>query len=104
MYGFSLNIKDINLTFTIGDLERKKREIIEQLEREGIIDMNQRLELSLLPKNIAVISSPTAAGLGDFINQLERNSYGYKFHIKLFPAVMQGEDDGICDCSIRPDL
>lgn len=91
LYGFSLNIKDINPTFTIGDLERKKREIIEQLEREGIIDMNQRLELSLLPKNIAVISSPTAAGLGDFINQLERNSYGYKFHIKLFPAVMQGE-------------
>lgn len=91
LYGFSLNIKDIDPTFTIGDLERKKREILEQLEKDGVIDMNCSLKLHLLPKNIAVISSPTAAGLGDFMNQLQHNSYGYKFHIKLFPAVMQGE-------------
>lgn len=91
VYGFSLNIKDIDPTFTLGDLERKKREILEQLERDGIIDMNRNLELPPLPKTIAVISSPTAAGLGDFRNQLEHNSYGYRFHIKLFPAVMQGE-------------
>lgn len=91
LYGFSLNIKDIDPTFTIGDLERKKREILEQLEKEGIIDMNRNLELPLLPKNVAVISSPTAAGLGDFLDQLQNNSFGYKFHVKLFPAVMQGE-------------
>lgn len=91
VYGYSLNIKDIDPTFTIGDLERKKREIIEQLQKEGIIDMNKELEFPVLPKNIAVISSPTAAGLGDFINQLETNPYGYRFHVKLFPAVMQGE-------------
>ena len=91
LYGFSLNIKDIDPTFTIGDIERKRREIISQLEEEGIIDMNRNLELPLLPKNVAVISSPTAAGLGDFLDQLQNNSYGYKFHVKLFPAVMQGE-------------
>ena len=91
LYGFSLNIKDIDPTFTIGDIERTRREIIEHLEQEGIIDMNQNLEMPLLPKNVAVISSPTAAGLGDFLDQLHNNSYGYKFHVKLFPAVMQGE-------------
>lgn len=91
LYGFSLNIKDIDPTFTLGDLERKKREILGQLEREGIIDMNRNLVLAPLPKNIAVISSPTAAGLGDFLNQLAENPYGYRFHVKLFPAVMQGE-------------
>lgn len=91
VYGFSLNIRDIDPTFTLGDLERKKREILEQLEKDGIIDMNRNLEMPLLPKNIAVISSPTAAGLGDFMNHLLHNAYGYRFHIKLFPAVMQGE-------------
>lgn len=91
VYGYSLNVKDIDPTFTIGDLERKKREIIEQLQKDGIIDMNRELEFPVLPKNIAVISSPTAAGLGDFMNHLETNPYGYKFHVKLFPAVMQGD-------------
>lgn len=91
LYGYSLNIKDIDPTFTIGDIERKRREIIEQLEEEGIIDMNRNLKLPLLPKNVAVISSPTAAGLGDFLDQLQNNSYGYRFHVKLFPSVMQGE-------------
>ncbi len=91
VYGFSLNIKDIDPTFTVGDLERKKREILLQLEEDGIIDMNRKLEMPLLPKNIAVISSPTAAGLGDFLNQLENNPYGYQFHVQLFSAVMQGE-------------
>lgn len=91
LYGFSLNIKDIDPAFTLGDLERKKREILGQLEREGVIDMNRNLEMAPLPKNIAVISSPTAAGLGDFLNHLAENPYGYRFYVKLFPAVMQGE-------------
>ena len=91
LYGYSLNVRDIDPTYTVGDLERKKREILAQLEEEGIIDMNRELEFPALPKSIAVISSPTAAGLGDFINQLEHNPYGYRFHVKLFPAVMQGE-------------
>lgn len=91
LYGYSLNIRDIDPTYTVGDLERKKREILMQLEQDGIIDMNRELEFPLLPKNIAVISSPTAAGLGDFMNQLENNPYGYRFHIKLFPSIMQGD-------------
>lgn len=91
VYGYSLNIKDIDPTFTIGDLERKRREIIARLEQDGIIDMNRELEFPALPKNIAVISSPTAAGLGDFMDQIGNNPYGYRFHVKLFPAIMQGE-------------
>lgn len=91
VYGYSLNIKDIDPTFTIGDLERKRREIIARLEEDGIIDMNRELEFPALPKNVAVISSPTAAGLGDFMDQLGNNPYGYRFHVKLFPAVMQGD-------------
>lgn len=91
VYGYSLNIKDIDPTFTIGDLERKKREIIGQLEKEGIINMNKELEFPILPKKIAVISSSTAAGYGDFINQLQTNPYGYCFWVKLFPAIMQGD-------------
>lgn len=91
VYGYSLNVKDIDPTYTVGDLERKKKEILKQLEQDGIIDMNRELEFPVLPKNIAVISSPTAAGLGDFLNQLANNPYGYRFHVKLFPAIMQGE-------------
>lgn len=91
LYGYSLNIKDIDPTFTVGDLERKKREILAQLENDGIINMNKELEMPLVPKTVAVISSPTAAGYGDFMNHLQNNPYGYKFHVKLFPAVMQGE-------------
>ncbi len=91
LYGYSLNVKDIDPTYTVGDLERKKQEILKRLEQDGIINMNRDLEFPVLPKNIAVISSPTAAGLGDFINQLQNNIYGYRFHIKVFPAVMQGE-------------
>lgn len=91
VYGYSLNVRDIDPTYTVGDLERKKREILAQLEQDGVINMNRELEFPVLPKNIAVISSPTAAGLGDFMDQLSANVYGYRFHVKLFPAVMQGE-------------
>ncbi len=91
LYGCSLNVRDIDPTYTVGDLERKRREILGQLEEEGIINMNRELEFPLLPKTIAVISSPTAAGFGDFMNQLERNPYGFRFHVKLFPAIMQGD-------------
>lgn len=91
LYGYSLNVRDIDPTYTIGDLERKKQEILKQLETEGIINMNRELPFPLLPKNVAVISSPTAAGLGDFMNQLMNNPYHYRFHVHLFPAVMQGD-------------
>ncbi|MDP4205536.1 MAG: exodeoxyribonuclease VII large subunit, partial [Bacteroidota bacterium] len=90
VYGFSLNVRDIDPTYTLGDLARKRAEIIARLEREGVLTMNKELSMPLIPKNIAVISSPTAAGLGDFMDQLDKNPYKYRFYTRLFPALMQG--------------
>ena len=90
-YGYSPNVLDIDSTFTLGDLAKRRREILLQLERDGILHDNQSIPLPRLLKRIAVISSATAAGYGDFCHQLEQNDYGFHFDIKLFPAVMQGE-------------
>lgn len=90
VYGYSLNVLDIDPTFTLGDLARKRREILQQLEADGILNDNKTLEMPELPQRIAVISAPTAAGYGDFCNQLRNNPAGYVFYPKLFPAVMQG--------------
>jgi exodeoxyribonuclease VII large subunit len=92
VYGLSLNIQDIDPTYTLGDVERKKREIIQRLGNEGVLDMNKEIPLSIVPQKIAVISSLTAAGFEDFMDQLKGNPYGYKFYTHLFPAVMQGEN------------
>lgn len=97
VYGLSLNIIDIDPTYTFGDMALKKKEIIARLEKEGLLDLNKSLSLPLVPRRIAVISSPTAAGYGDFISHLEGNSYGYKFYFKLFQSLMQGED---CEISL----
>ena len=90
-YGYSLNVLDIDSTFTLGDLAKRRRDILLQLEKDGILHDNQSLKLPRLLRRIAVISSPTAAGYGDFCHQLEQNDYGFHFDVKLFPAVMQGE-------------
>ena len=91
LYGYSLTVLDIDPTYTVGDLERKRREILRQLEEEGVIDLNKELDMPMLPQRVAVISSATAAGYGDFCNQLANNPRGYGFHTELFPAIMQGE-------------
>jgi exodeoxyribonuclease VII large subunit len=91
VYGFSLNINDIEPSYTIGDAARRRQEIINRLKAEGVYEMNKALEMPVLPKRIAIISSNTAAGYGDFMNQMQQNPYGYTFSIKLFPAVMQGD-------------
>ncbi|MBQ8443183.1 MAG: exodeoxyribonuclease VII large subunit, partial [Bacteroides sp.] len=91
LYGYSLTVLDIDPTYTVGDMERKRREILRQLEEEGVIDLNKELEMPLLPQRVAVISSATAAGYGDFCNQLANNPRGYGFHTQLFPAIMQGD-------------
>lgn len=91
LYGYSLNIIDINPTYTIGDLAKRRKAILKQLEQEGILNMNKELPWPDLPKRIAVISSRTAAGYGDFCDQLAGNSHGFAFYPTLFPAVMQGE-------------
>jgi len=92
VYGYSLNIKDIDPNYTLGDLARRRLEIIRRLTEEGVIDMNKEIPIADIPSRIAVISSPTAAGYEDFINQLTNNQAGYCFYTKLFPAVMQGSE------------
>ena len=91
LYGYSLTVLDIDPTYTVGDMERKRREILRQLEEEGVIDLNKELEMPLLSQRVAVISSATAAGYDDFCNQLVNNPRGYGFRTELFPAIMQGE-------------
>ncbi len=91
-YGMSLNIKDIDPAYTIGDMALQRKEIIDRLKTDGVFDMNKELELPLVPQKIAVISSKTAAGYQDFINQLENNSAGIKFYTHLFEAYMQGSE------------
>jgi len=92
VYGLSLNIKDIDPTYTMGAMARKKKEVIALLRKEGLIDRNKALELPLVPQRIAVISSPTAAGYEDFFKHLDNNPYGYCFVHTLFPALMQGQE------------
>ncbi|MGN0233204.1 MAG: exodeoxyribonuclease VII large subunit [Bacteroidaceae bacterium] len=89
-YGYALNIIDVDSHFTLGDMVRRRREILEQLEKDGIIHDNKELCMPRLLKRIAVISAEGAAGYGDFCNQLAKNDYGLYFHVRLFPAVMQG--------------
>ncbi|MEM9674488.1 MAG: exodeoxyribonuclease VII large subunit, partial [Bacteroidota bacterium] len=92
LYGLSLNVKDIDAKFTLGERALKRQEVINQLIEDGVFDMNKGLTLPLVPQRIAVISSPAAAGFGDFMDQLEKNRFGYQFGIKLFKAKMQGND------------
>ena len=90
-YGFSWIVTDIDPTYTLGDMARKRQEIIRQLKEEGVFDLQHELCIPLFAKRIAVISAAEAAGYGDFCRQLEDNEYGFKFEITLFPAIMQGE-------------
>lgn len=90
-YGFSWNIIDIDPTYTMGDLARRRQEIIAALKEEGVFDLNKSIGIPMFAQRIAVISSETAAGYGDFCGQLADNPYGFQFSTRLFPAVMQGE-------------
>lgn len=90
LYGYSLTVLDIDPTYTLGDMARRRREILLQLEKEGVLTLNKELEIPVLPQRIAVISSATAAGYGDFCHQLQHNPGGFFFYSELFPALMQG--------------
>lgn len=92
VYGISLNIRDIDPVYTLGDLARQRQEIIRRLKEDGVFDMNKDLELPVVAQRIAVISSPTAAGLQDFLDQLHQNKHQFVFYTKLFPAIMQGNE------------
>ena len=92
VYGLSLNVKDIDPTYTLGEMAKKKREVIERLTKEGLINLNKQIPLPLVPQRIAVISSETAAGYGDFINHIDDNPYGYKIFHTLYQSLMQGQE------------
>ena len=91
LYGLTYVVQDIDPAYTLGDLARRRRDILRRLEEEGTLDMNKELPMPLLPHRVAVISSETAAGYGDFCNQLRSNPFGFVFYTRLFPAVMQGD-------------
>ncbi|MBO5720324.1 MAG: exodeoxyribonuclease VII large subunit, partial [Bacteroidales bacterium] len=91
LYHYSLTVWDIDPAYTIGDMAMRRAQILNRLSEEGVIDDNKSLTLSAIPQKIAVISSATAAGFGDFCNQIENNSQGYVFYPILFKALMQGE-------------
>ncbi len=91
VYGLSLNIRDIDAQYTLGERAKKRTEIIQQLQDDGIFEMNKQLALPVVPQRIAVISSETAAGYGDFMDQLVKNDFGYRVYVELFNAIMQGE-------------
>jgi exodeoxyribonuclease VII large subunit len=91
VYGFSLNVRDIDPTFTIGELAARRMKIIRQLEEDGIVNMNKELEMPKRPQRIAIISSATAAGYGDFMDQLKNDEHHFAFYTHLFQAVMQGD-------------
>lgn len=90
LYGMKVVINDIDPSYTMGDMERQRQEILNRLKAEGIIDMNKQLPFPQVPQRIAVISAEGAAGYGDFMNQLLGNPYGLQFYTCLFNAVMQG--------------
>lgn len=91
-YGFSWIVSDINPEYTMGDLARRRQEIIRQLKAAGVFDLQKELRLPMFAQRVAVISSPGAAGYGDFCRHLADNASHYMYNVKLFAATMQGED------------
>ncbi|MDR1454772.1 MAG: exodeoxyribonuclease VII large subunit [Tannerella sp.] len=90
-HGLTLHITDIDPDYTLGDLEREKRETVRKLKEEGLFDRNRQLKLPLLPRRIAVISVETSKGYRDFVAKIDRNAWGYRFFLFLFPSLLQGE-------------
>lgn len=90
MYGLSLIINNIDPSYTVGEKELARQKTIDRLHAEGLLERQSRLELTTVPRNLAVISAENAAGYEDFCRHLHDNEYGYKFSADLFPAIMQG--------------
>ncbi len=91
-YGLRFDISGIDASYTLGEMQRRRREVIERLTREGLMEANKALKLPAVIQRIAIVSSGGAAGYGDFVRQLEANPYGYAFRLRLFPAHMQGDE------------
>lgn len=92
IYGLSINIQEIDPNFTLGERARKKQEVIDKLTKEGLMEKNKQYPLPTVPQSVAIISSSTAAGFGDFIDQIKNNRLKYAIHWQLFPAMMQGNE------------
>ncbi len=90
-HGLALHIEDIEPTYTLGDMMRNRQEVIDRLKQEQVFDLNRNLPMPLLPKRVAVISVETSKGYSDFMQTLQGNEYGYRFHTELFPTILQGE-------------
>ncbi|KJR42057.1 Exodeoxyribonuclease VII large subunit [Candidatus Magnetoovum chiemensis] len=109
-YGISLVISNVDPTYTVGEMARRRKEIIERLTAEGLINKNKTLPFPIVAQHIAVISSARAAGYEDFVKHLSSNIYGYVFYPKLYPAVMQGDEaqktilDALSKCEDNRDL
>jgi exodeoxyribonuclease VII large subunit len=101
VYGFSLQIIDIDASYTLGEVERRRRATIEQLQRDGVWDMNREIELPRPTLRVAIVSSDTAAGYQDFMNELRRSPY--RFSTTLFRSLMQGElaEDSVVDALMQ---
>ena len=94
-YGLSLIVWDIDASYTMGDLAIRKAEVVNRLKKDGIVELNKRTRLAFPAQRVAVISSPTAAGLEDFQQHILQNEYGFAYTLTLFPAQMQGKEAGI---------
>ncbi len=92
VYGMSLMIEDIDPHYTLGEIERQKKETLKRLEKEGLLDLNGKCPLPSVLQRLAIVSSPTAAGYQDLLEHLGNNGYGYTFHTILFPAIVQGDE------------
>ena len=92
IFGLSLNIRDIDPSYTIGERARRRQEILAKLKEDGIAEMNKEIPLPVVPQRIAIIASPTSAGYQDFLDQLEGNPYNYRFYLVLYQAIMQGKE------------
>lgn len=90
-YGASLNVKDINPSYTIGNRMLQRNKVISRLQADGVFGMNKELPMPILIRRIAVVTAQTAAGYGDFINELTKNQWGFAFQVTLFPALVQGD-------------
>lgn len=103
LYGYTLDVCDIEPTYTLGDIARQRQLVIKRLTDEGVIGLNKELCIPRIPQRVAVISSPTAAGYGDFCDQLRNNRYGFVFYHCLYPSPMQGNgvEQGIIEALDR---
>lgn len=90
VYGFTLTLQEIDASFTLGEMARRRQAIIERLKDEGLFSKNSSCEMALVPRRLALISSPTAAGFEDFCEHISAAATNYSVAVDLYPALMQG--------------